>query len=99
MAAPMRSQIQVITNDFKIKSKNHGVIYTYKVDFIEGLGSGGGGGGLSGEGEVSSIMGHEQISTSLSKMSIGLGANGGLETFQKFRIMNAHKEQLKKIYM
>jgi len=44
-------------------------------------------------------MGQEQISTSMSKLSIGLGANGGLETFQKFRIINAHREQLKKIFM
>lgn len=30
-----KSQINLITNNFKIKSKNHGVIYTYRVDFIE----------------------------------------------------------------
>ncbi len=37
-------------------------------------------------------------------MSLGRVASGGsggaaLETFQKFRIMNAHKDQLKKIFM
>ncbi len=34
--APFRSQINLITNNFKIKSKKEkGVIYTYKVEFIE----------------------------------------------------------------
>jgi hypothetical protein len=32
-------------------------------------------------------------------MSLSKGANTGLETFQKFKIMNAHKDQLKKILM
>jgi len=36
---------------------------------------------------------------SLGKVSSASGAAGGLETFQKFRIMNAHKDQLKKIFM
>jgi hypothetical protein len=46
MAAPARgSTIQCITNDFKIKSKNHGIIYTYSVDFIE---SGKAGAGMEG---------------------------------------------------
>jgi len=31
--------------------------------------------------------------------SSGVGNGGNLETFQKFRIMNAHKDQLKKIFM
>ncbi len=33
-------------------------------------------------------------------MSLGRGASpaGGLETFQKFRIMNSHKDQLKNIF-
>lgn len=44
-------------------------------------------------------MGEEQINTALSKMTLSTGQSGGLETFQKFKIMNAHKEQLKKIFM
>ena len=37
---------------------------------------------------------------SVSKNSAGSGGSGTtLETFQKFRIMNAHKDQLKKIFM
>jgi len=100
----MRSTINLITNNFKIRSKNHGVIYTYKVDFLEGSGpSGSTSGGY--EGSSSSLGGDDQISTSMSTMSLGKGSNinigiaGGLETFQKFRIMNAHKDQLKKIFM
>jgi hypothetical protein len=109
MAAPNRSQINLITNNFKIRSKNHGVIYTYKVDFIEGSGPGGasGGGTSSGggfeSGSIGSSMGgDDQLSTTMSMMSLGKGHSVGgsnLETFQKFRIMNAHKDQLKKIYV
>ncbi len=88
----------MVTNNFKIKSKNHGVIYTYKVDFIEGAGQGGNG-GSSGAGETPSYSGEEDISTSMSKMSLAKGAATGLETFQKFKIMNALKDQLKKIFM
>ena len=25
----------MVTNNFKIRNKNHGIIYTYKVDFLE----------------------------------------------------------------
>lgn len=54
------------------------------------------------------MEGHDphEISTTMSMMSLGKGSNGSgggsssnLETFQKFRIMNAHKDQLKKILM
>jgi len=31
-----RGPINLITNNFKIKSQNQGIIYTYSVDFIEG---------------------------------------------------------------
>jgi hypothetical protein len=36
---------------------------------------------------------------SIGKTSSGSGGVGALETFQKFRIMNAHKDQLKKIFL
>jgi hypothetical protein len=36
----------LVTNNFKIRTKNHGIIYTYKVDFIEG-----GPGSVSGTSE------------------------------------------------
>ena len=37
MAASIKAPIQLITNNFKIKSsnKNHGIVYTYHVDFLE----------------------------------------------------------------
>lgn len=43
-------------------------------------------------------MSEDQINTSMSKLSLGIGNKSGLETFQKFRIMNAHKDQIKKIF-
>jgi hypothetical protein len=32
----MKGPIELITNNFRIKSQNHGIIYTYRVDFIDG---------------------------------------------------------------
>jgi hypothetical protein len=31
-----KGPINLITNNFKIRSSNHGIIYTYSVDFIDG---------------------------------------------------------------
>lgn len=36
VAAPNKGPITLITNNFRIRSRNHGIIYTYRVDFIEG---------------------------------------------------------------
>jgi hypothetical protein len=36
VTATTKGTVQLVTNNFKIKTKNHGIIYTYKVDFIEG---------------------------------------------------------------
>jgi len=36
VAAPLKGPIVLITNNFRIRSQNRGIIYTYKVDFIEG---------------------------------------------------------------
>ena len=36
VAAPLKGPIELITNNFRIKSQNHGIIYTYRVDFIDG---------------------------------------------------------------
>ena len=96
VAAPIKGPIQLITNNFKIKSKNHGIIYTYRVDFIEG--SPEVTGGNRGGGDKSSNYEEEEIKTSFTKLSLGGGGNG-LETFQKFKIMNAHATQLKAIFM
>jgi len=48
--------------------------------------------------ENSSFQGDDQINTSMSSLSMGIGNKAGLETFQKFKIMNAHKDQIKKIF-
>lgn len=37
VAAPAKGPIVLITNNFRIRSRNHGIIHTYRVDFIEGL--------------------------------------------------------------
>ena len=94
MAPPNRSQINLITNNFKIRSKKEqGVIYTYKVDFLEGSGPGGVSGSAGYEGSTS-MESSEQLNNSMSMMSLSKGqsSGGSLETFQKFRIMNNHKE-------
>jgi hypothetical protein len=31
-----KGPINLITNNFKIRSQNHGIIFTYSVDFIDG---------------------------------------------------------------
>lgn len=36
VAAPAKGPIVLITNNFRIRSRNHGIIHTYRVDFIEG---------------------------------------------------------------
>ena len=36
VAAPLKGPIELITNNFRTKSQNHGIIYTYRVDFIDG---------------------------------------------------------------
>jgi hypothetical protein len=101
MAPSNRSQINLITNNFKIRSKKEqGVIYTYKVDFLEGSGPGGVSGSAGYEGSTT-MESSDQLNNSMSMMSLSKGQSSGggsLETFQKFRIMNNHKEQLKSIF-
>jgi len=36
VAAPVKGPIVLVTNNFRIRSRNHGIIHTYRVDFIEG---------------------------------------------------------------
>lgn len=91
VAPTQRSSINLITNNFKIKSKKEkGVIYTYKVDFLEGSGPGGvSGSSTSGSafegGHEGSMESAEQISTSMSMMSLSksqsVQGGGSLETF------------------
>jgi hypothetical protein len=77
-----RPQIQLITNNFKIKSKNHGVIYTYKVDFLEGSGPGG---ATTGSSSMGGGYETHDVEQSMSMMSLGKmgsgGSSSGLETF------------------
>ena len=49
-------------------------------------------------GLESSAFDDDQVMSGMSKLSLGIGSKSGLETFQKFRIMNAHKDQIKKIF-
>lgn len=44
-------------------------------------------------------MTEESLSSSFSKVSLGIGSSTGLETFQKFKIIHHHKDSLKKIFM
>jgi hypothetical protein len=100
VAAEPKTKTMLITNNFKIRGKNSGVIYTYKVDFLEGAGSGGAGGSvISGEGTGFGQSDSQALTHAMSKVSLGIGSSSGLETFQKFKIMNAQKEQLKKVFI
>jgi hypothetical protein len=99
-AGAPKASTMLITNNFKIQGKNTGVIYTYKVDFLEGAGSGtGGGSGVGGEGASFASTDAQLLTQGMSNVSLGIGSSTGLETFQKFRIMNAQKEQLKKVFI
>ena len=95
VAAPSKGPIELITNNFRIKSQNdnQGIIYTYKVDFIEGQAASNIENAKSGHGSGqknhSDEAGSDVSRTSLDK----------LETFQKYKIINAHTLQLKQIFM
>ena len=86
--------LNLITNDFRIKSKNKGLIYTYSVDFI--VSSGAGSSSLT-TGVVAEEE-EEKKSPRRGRGLAGIGSPHTLETFQKFRIMNTVTEQLKKIF-
>jgi hypothetical protein len=86
VAAPHKGPIELITNNFRIKSQNHGIIYTYKVDFIDGQTAA----VIDSKNTQGRIAGEEQVNNaSLSH----------LETFQKYKIINAHTQQLKQIFL
>jgi hypothetical protein len=94
MAGPQGSTLTLITNDFRIQTKNKGVIHTYSVDFI--VSSGPGASSLT-EG----VVGEEEEKKGALKAKVAAGTGGPhiLETFQKFRIMNMLSEQLRKIFV
>lgn len=90
-AAQQKGPIELITNNFRIRSQNHGIIYTYRVDFIEGHAA-------MTETKtptqgVTSNISDDQAS------NVSRGSLGALETFQKYKIINAHTQQLKQIFL
>lgn len=70
----------MITNDFKIKSKSKGFIYTYSVDFLEA-------GQVAGASSFKTVKEQEEALAVKSSSNQQPG-KGALETFQKFKIMN-----------
>ena len=89
VAAPHKGPIVLITNNFRIRSQNRGIIYTYKVDFIEG------------HAAVSEQQNTHGVAGKLSDdgSNVSRGSLGTLETFQKYKIINAHTQQLKSIFL
>jgi hypothetical protein len=83
----MKGPIELITNNFRIRSQNHGIIYTYRVDFIDG--------------QAAAVIENSNNQGGAAKLSDDQGSNvsrgslGSLETFQKYKIINAHTHQLK----
>jgi len=92
VAAPLKGPIELITNNFRIKSQNHGIIYTYRVDFIDGQ--------AAALIESSSNPAGTTVNPDTDQVSnVSRGSLGQLETFQKYKIINAHTHQLKQIFL
>jgi hypothetical protein len=89
VAAPHKGPIELITNNFRIKSQNHGIIYTYKVDFIDGPSAA----LIENQNTQGGLANDDQVS------NVSRGSLGQLETFQKYKIINAHTHQLKQIFL
>jgi hypothetical protein len=90
VAAPLKGPIELITNNFRIRSQNHGIIYTYRVDFIEG------------HAAMIESQNTQGVAGNLSDdqaSNVSRGSLGSLETFQKYKIINAHTHQLKQIFL
>ena len=101
-----KGPINLITNNFKIRSSNHGIIYTYSVDFIDGESSSvqqalpsptepstASSGNL--EETKTPLLG---MQTNPSGIYTSYSANH-LETFQKYKILGAHSAKLKSIFV
>ena len=82
VSAPHAGPIKLVTNNFRIKSQNHGIIYTYRVEFIEGHAA------AVDNGSGSKGLGNNSSDDQQSKGSHT--SMGQLETFQKYKIINAH---------
>jgi len=91
VAAPLKGPIELITNNFRIKSQNHGIIYTYRVDFIDGQ--------SAAIIESSNTQGVPPQTSDDQGSNVSRGSLGALETFQKYKIINAHTHQLKQIFL
>ena len=90
VAAPLKGPIELITNNFRIRSQNHGIIYTYRVDFIDG------------QTAMIESQNTQGVTGNLSDdqaSNVSRGSLGSLETFQKYKIINAHTHQLKQIFL
>eukprot|EP00347_Sterkiella_histriomuscorum_P022852 403336910 len=97
--------VRLVTNDFKItRNKDHGVIYTYSIDFIPGLASSE---PTLTESQLQQMQQNakqqdDSLNKSMSKLSVSTDltsvVGGSLETFQKFKIMTAIKDKIKQIY-
>jgi len=102
-----RGPINLITNNFKIKSQNHGIIYTYTVDFIDGE--------TTATAESNSEQANPdatQLADGMAKMSLEEESKQNnpralvrdlavenLETFQKYKILGAQAAKLKSIFV
>jgi len=91
VAAPAKGPIVLITNNFRIRSRNHGIIYTYRVDFIEGSPA------LPEKQDKPGANVGNHSDDQRSECS--RGSLGALETFQKYKIINAHTQQLRQIFL
>ena len=90
VAAPLKGPIELITNNFRIRSQNHGIIYTYRVDFIEGH---------AAMMESQNTQGAAGNLSDDAASNVSRGSLGSLETFQKYKIINAHTHQLKQVFL
>jgi hypothetical protein len=109
-----RGPINLITNNFKIKSSNNGIIYTYSVDFIEGESTAQ---TLAAQAQTQSDSPSDNPESrdpaaAMAKLTLeeskdsGMGravvrdlAVENLETFQKYKILGAQATKLKSIFV
>lgn len=106
-----RGPINLITNNFKIRSQNHGIIYTYSVDFIDGENSQAQQALPAPETATATTEKLEETKTPAMQYSPGgtplvnpMGihtsySTNHLETFQKYKILGAHSAKLKSIFV
>jgi hypothetical protein len=90
VAAPLKGPIELITNNFRIRSQNHGIIHTYRVDFIDGQ---------TAMVESQNTQGVAGNLSDDQASNVSRGSLGSLETFQKYKIINAHTHQLKQLFL